>query len=126
MPRDAAFEQAPRTLVLVLSSECHFCQKSVPELATLSTEAERKFRIPTVAVFRPSDRGADAFLRETGFVGNVIKISAPQLSSLPTPTPLFVNDKEQVLGNWVGQVTPERASTILSAMAATRAPKSMK
>lgn len=37
MPRDAAFEQAPRTLVLVLSSECHFCQKSVPELATLST-----------------------------------------------------------------------------------------
>lgn len=102
-----------RTLVLALSTECHFCSESAPFYRQLSKQRSDVLRL--VAVFpQPIDQ-SQAYLTQLGVATDEVR-QAP-LSTLnvsATPTLVLADDQGKVISSWRGKLPAENEGEVFS------------
>lgn len=111
--KDVNWRANRKTLVLALSTNCHFCTESAPFYRQLvKTAASQNVR--TLAVFPQSLTEATSYL-----AAEAVKVDFVQQSPLPdiqvsgTPTVLLVNENGEVKAVWVGKLPAEREKDLL-------------
>ena len=107
--------QNGRTLVLAISTQCHFCTESAPFFRRLGEAAGKKVKM--VAVLPQSVAESEQYLSGAGVhVDQVRQVSLGNIGVRGTPTMLLVNSKGVVTDVWTGKVEPQRQDQVLSAI----------
>jgi hypothetical protein len=102
-----------RTLVLALSSQCHFCKESSPFYRRFQQEVGNRFR--TVALFPQPVAEAEHYLTAEGVHFDFVKQFAPAAVGVRgTPTLLLVDAEGIVTRVWVGKLNEEEEEAVLS------------
>lgn len=100
-----------RTLVLALSTQCHFCTASAPFFRTLVEQSSNN--VKTVAVFPQSVDEAQKYLNGEGVrVDLVTQSSLNQIGISGTPTMLLVDSAGKVTNVWVGMLEPKEQEQV--------------
>jgi hypothetical protein len=103
-----------RTLLLAISTTCHFCKDSVPFYQKLSA-AEKDVKM--VAVLPQPVAEAQQYLGSAGVrVDEVRQVPLNTLGVRGTPTLLLVNDVGIVTDVWVGKLPPDQEAQVLTAL----------
>ena len=104
-----------RTVVLAISTQCHFCKDSAPFYRKLRKELGST--IKTVAVLPQPVGDAEQFLKGEGVQVDQVKQAAMEsIGVRATPTMLLVNRGGIVIREWVGKVQPEQEQQVLAAL----------
>jgi len=103
-----------RTLVLALSTHCHFCTASGDFYKRLQ-EVARARGVPIVAVLPQPTEEARSYLENLGVSIAVVK-EAPlaRFSVFATPTLIMVNSQGVVTDSWIGQLSPKIEKEVIS------------
>jgi hypothetical protein len=111
---DLHFPTNDQTLVLAISSTCHFCSESAGFYKRI---AQGKNKTRLVAVLpQPVDEGRD-YLEKLGvFVDEVKQLPLESIGVQGTPTLMLLDRSGTVTKSWIGRLTPEREQTVLSAL----------
>jgi rhodanese-related sulfurtransferase/thioredoxin-related protein len=97
----------PKTLVLVLSTTCHFCQASAPFYKRLLAQ-QRDQHWEAVAIFPQSESSAVAYMNSHALAPTVTRHGDfNSLRIVATPTLMLLDNKGALLQQWIGQLTPE-------------------
>lgn len=110
--RDIDWSKNKQTLVLALSSSCHFCSESAPFYQRLVKERGSNIRL--VAVLPQSVSEGEDYLNGLGV--SVDEIKQAPLSSINvrgTPTLLLVNSGGAVVKEWVGQLPSDGEAEVI-------------
>ena len=104
-----------RTLVLAISTECHFCKDSTPFYRKLEEQVGKDLK--TVAVLPQPVAEAEQSLNGEGVhVDRVEQATMAGIGVKGTPTMLLVNSAGVVTKVWVGKIQPEREQEVLAAL----------
>jgi hypothetical protein len=107
--------QTSMTLVMALSTACHFCQESTPFYRVLATSrAVTSKRVSIMMVFPQPQGEAEAFVKDHD-------INATQVLSMPlqkfgissTPTLLLVDRNGKVEKLWIGVLSPLQQKNVV-------------
>jgi hypothetical protein len=109
------WSQHRRTLLLVLSLGCHFCQDSIPFYQKLvQARAHDNDGIEVVAVFPNEAEIVRRFTTEENLaIRSVPGVPLDKLGVKATPTLILVNDEGQVQQSWVGVLTARQEIEVL-------------
>jgi hypothetical protein len=103
-----------RTLVLAISTQCHFCKVSTPFYHKVRAELKT---LRTIAVVPQPANEAEQYLKDEGVrVDQVKQASLGDIGVRGTPTLLLVNSAGVVTNVWVGRLQPEREQQVLAAL----------
>jgi thiol-disulfide isomerase/thioredoxin len=103
------------TIVLALSDKCHFCTESAPFYQKLTRELADRKSVRVVAVFPQQVEAGKKYL--DGLNVPITQLAQATLDSLGvrgTPTLLIVDKSGTVKQSWVGRLTAERETEVLS------------
>lgn len=102
-----------QTLVLAISTQCHFCKESTPFYRRLEQEVGKRIKI--IAALPQPVADAEQYLKGEGVrVDQVKQISPMALGVRGTPTMLLVNSGGVVTRVWSGKLPPEEQDQVLS------------
>jgi thiol-disulfide isomerase/thioredoxin len=102
-----------QTLLLVLSTTCHYCSESTAFYQQLAKERDGKTRI-IAALPQPSDEGRE-YLEKHGVTVNDIKqVELGSIGVSGTPTLILVDDGGVAEGVWVGKLTRADEAKVLN------------
>lgn len=102
--------ESKRTLVLALSTTCHFCSESAPFYQRLAKESG----VRLIAVVPQDVAEGRLYLNRLGVpVGDIRQMSLDSIGVAGTPTLLLVDDAGRVSGKWVGKLDPDREAELL-------------
>ena len=104
-----------RTLVLALSTQCHFCTESAPFFQRIQKERARDLKL--LAVLPQSITEGHRYLEGEGV--KVDDVRQAELSSIGvngTPTLLLVDSKGAVSQVWQGKLQPEQEGGVLAVL----------
>lgn len=105
-----------RTLVMALSTACHFCTESAPFYQRLAKGREGK-PVKFVAVFpQQPDDGRQYLSRLDVSVDEVQQAPPGGMDVAGTPTLILVNDQGKVENVWVGKLPPEKEDEVVSSL----------
>jgi hypothetical protein len=108
-----------RTLLLALSTTCHFCTQSGPFYQRVAKEHGDTQLV--VLVPQAPDEG-QAYLRKLGVaVDNVKQVSLGSIGLSGTPTLILVDDDGRVADIWVGALTAAKENEVISRLHTERA-----
>jgi len=111
---DVDWEKNGRTLILAISSSCHFCTESAPFYKKL-IENKRDARL--VAVFPQSvDEGLQYLAKLGVSVDEVKQASLSAINVRGTPTLILVNSDGVIVNEWFGKLAPQEESLVLTAL----------
>lgn len=103
-----------RTLVLALSTTCHFCTESAPFYQKLS---KNHGSVRLVAAFPQTTNEGELYLDKFGVkVDEVKQVSFEKLRIAGTPTLVLIDNGGKVTRTWEGALSPERESEVLNAL----------
>jgi len=108
------WRKSRETVVLALSTTCHFCTESAPFYRELTKYAKDK-HIRTIAVFPQPFQDAAAYLKNENVEVDEIRqspLSAIQVSG--TPTLLLIDLKGTVQGAWLGKLAAQSEKDVLA------------
>lgn len=106
------------TVVLALSTSCHFCSESAPFYRRLADELSRR-RVHLTAVLPQNADESSEYLRALQLAfGDVRQVPLRALQIRGTPTLLLVDERGVVRHVWEGKLTPEREQQVLEAVLA--------
>jgi hypothetical protein len=109
---DIDWKQSKQTLLLAISSSCHFCTDSAPFYRRL-TQNRGGTRI--VAVLPQSTQEGQEYLKRLGVsIGEVRQLGLDRVGVRGTPTLLLVDEAGVVTKSWVGQLSPDQEKEVLS------------
>jgi hypothetical protein len=115
--KDVNWSQNGRTIVLALSTQCHFCTASAPFLRKLVQEAKSTKAVKTVAVLPQPIAEAQKYL--DGEDVHVDEVTQAEMSSIGvggTPTWLMVDKAGIVTDVWVGKLDSTGEEQVLHAL----------
>jgi hypothetical protein len=103
------------SLVLALSPQCHFCSESAPFYQRLVKESEASGDARLVGLFPNQVEDGERYLASLGVrLPEVRRGPFPKLGIEATPTLLLVNQEGVVSHVWIGKLTPEKESEVLT------------
>jgi hypothetical protein len=103
------------TLLLVLSTGCHFCSESAGFYKVLSQEAQKSGTARLIAVFPQDTTAAHKYLDQMGLrVDAVLSSSLSSVRVMATPTILLVDKQGVVTNSWMGRLTATKEAAVLS------------
>lgn len=111
-----SWARSSHTIVLGLSTQCRFCEASLPFYRALSEYAEEnQDRLQVIALFPQQAAESTAFLQGAGVaVSDVRQIQLGAIGIHLTPT-LVMTDQEGTITNlWLGQLTASQATEVWS------------
>ncbi|HEU5415414.1 MAG TPA: hypothetical protein VFW31_16725 [Candidatus Angelobacter sp.] len=110
--KDLQWQSENKTLVLALSTNCHFCNESAEFYKRLVIECKRR-KIQTVAIFPQPVIESTAHLQSLGIaVDQVRQVFLPQIRITGTPTLLLVDHFGTVDHVWIGKLTSKRENEV--------------
>lgn len=105
------------TLILALSTNCHFCTESAPFYRRV-VAASRKDGLPLVAVFPQSVEEARNYLSYQQLSFNeVLQAPLSNIQVSGTPTLLLINQQGVVQRVWIGKLSAEQEKEALATIA---------
>jgi hypothetical protein len=109
---DVDWKQSPQTLVLAISTACHFCTDSASFYKTL---VQKKSGTRIIAVFpQPVDEGR-GYLQKLGVpVDEVRQLPLDKIGVRGTPTLLLVDTSGSIKDSWVGKLPAEKETDVVS------------
>ena len=108
------WKQSRQTLVLAISSSCHFCTESAPFYRRL---VQSKGGTRVVAVLpQPIEDGREYLKRLGVSVDEVKQVGLDQIGVGGTPTLLLVDNSGVLKDSWVGRLPPEQETSVLNAL----------
>jgi len=112
--QDVDFQANGKTLLLALQKGCTYCSASMPFYKTLMEKAPEK-GVKFVGVLPDAHEEALGYLKEHGVI--LPEIRQAELDSVNvrgTPTLILIDQNGDVLHSWVGKLSPERESEVIS------------
>lgn len=105
-----------KTLLLLLSTNCHFCTESTPFYQRLAQEkAKHGGGTSVIAVMPQSVSEAQKYLSDHGIVVDQITQAAPSAAyATGTPTLIMVDRTGSVVESWIGKLPPEKEVEVLN------------
>jgi hypothetical protein len=105
------------TLILALSTNCHFCTESAPFYRRVAV-ASQKHGLPLVAVFPQSVEEARSYLshQELSF-NEVLQAPLSNIQVSGTPTLLLISQQGVVQRVWIGKLSAEQEKDALATIA---------
>jgi hypothetical protein len=115
----ADWSRSDKTLVMVLSTQCHFCTDSAPFYQRLAQEQSRRGGARLVAVMPQSVGEAQKYLGDHGVtVDEVLQATPDVLGASGTPTLIMLDSAGSVVDAWVGKLPPEKESEVIDRLLA--------
>jgi thioredoxin-related protein len=111
---DVNWSGQPKTLILALQTSCHFCNESAPFYKRILESVKNK-NVKIVAVFPTAIEEGKAHLTELGL--NNIEVKQSPLNAIQvsgTPTLILTNEKGEITDTWVGKLSPDKETEVLS------------
>jgi hypothetical protein len=103
-----------RTLVMAISTTCHYCKDSVPFYHTLTTAGAN---VKIIAVLpQPVAEGQQYLTNGGARVDDVKQVPLNSLGITGTPTLMLINDAGVVTDMWVGKLQPDQETKVLAAV----------
>jgi thiol-disulfide isomerase/thioredoxin len=109
------WSDSDETVVLALSNKCHFCTESAPFYQKLTSELANNKNVRLVAVFPQEINEGKKYL--DGLNVPITQVAQATLDSLGvrgTPTLVIVDKSGTVKQSWVGRLTADRETEVLS------------
>ena len=104
-----------KTVVLALSSKCHFCSESAPFYQRLNDEVAQLRDARLIAVFPQEVDEAKQYLSALGVkIEDVRNASLNSIGVNGTPTLVIIDSKGRIEQSWVGKLSPEREAEVIS------------
>ena len=104
-----------QTLVLAISSTCHFCTESAEFYRLISARA----RIHTVAVLPQGAEEARNYLTDLGVkVDEVLQVPLSSIDVSGTPTLMLISHDGTVIKTWIGKLPPVEEKEVLRSVGA--------
>jgi len=109
---------AQSTLVLVLSSGCHYCMEGLPFYKQLSTfRGSSAGKIRLVAVLPEDKNSARTFLESAGIFADGVFSQAPgDLGARIVPTLLLLDRQGRLQQYWAGELSKQAQAEVLAAL----------
>ncbi len=105
------------TLVLALSTHCHFCTESAPFFRRIRERVGKNVKL--VGVLPEAVSEAESYLNREGVhLDEVRQISLDKVGVTGTPTLLLVNSNGVVMQTWVGKLAPDKQDQALKTIGA--------
>jgi hypothetical protein len=109
LPLAVNWSKSPKTLVIVMQKDCHFCTASAPFYRKLRSIETTSNAFSMIAALPQEQFVAQGYLSELGLsVDETVKTSLASLSVGGTPTLLLVDRSGRVINVWVGQLQTEK------------------
>jgi thioredoxin-related protein len=109
------WEQSDQTLLLVLSTNCHFCTDSAPFYQRLTQPPSVRGKVRIVAVLPQSTDEALKYLNDHGIAVDDIRQAAPvAVHASATPTLILVDRTGSVIESWVGKLSAEKEAEVMN------------
>jgi rhodanese-related sulfurtransferase len=106
-----------RTLLLVLSTKCHYCSESAPFYRRLVGALEGQADTKLVAVLPEEVSEGEEYLKKLGVLINDVKQTPLELIHVSaTPTLLLLDKSGTVTHSWLGKLAAEEEDEVLSAL----------
>ena len=107
------WSKGDRTLLLALSTTCHFCSESAPFYQELQRQRTNGVRI--VAVLPQPVNDGKNYLSKLGVqTDDVIQASLDSVGVSGTPTLILINHDGAVTDSWVGKLSDDKAAKVIS------------
>jgi hypothetical protein len=104
-----------RTLVMALSTGCHFCTESAPFYQRVAQERAKVGNIRLVAVFPEPVSEGQKYLNNLGVaVDEVKQAQLDSIGVIGTPTLIITDVQGTVAESWRGKLPSEKESDLLS------------
>ena len=108
------WDKNERTLLLVLSTTCHFCTESSPFYQRLAQEKAKKGGVGLVAVLPQSVGESQKYLSDLGVpVDDIKQASLDTVQARGTPTLIMADRTGTVVESWVGKLPAEAEVEVL-------------
>jgi hypothetical protein len=114
--RDAVgIGKADFVVLLGISTQCRFCEDSVPFYQTLRRTASqsRKRVVLVCASSEPTER-VRGFLERNGLRPDAIIVPPQDVPLLATPTLTLIDSSGKIVAAWVGRLSPAQERKVLS------------
>lgn len=107
------WSKSTRTVVLALSTTCHFCSESAPFYQKLQQQNPSNVRL--VAVLPQSVEDGRNYLTKLGVsLNEVVQAPLASVGVSGTPTLLLINHDGVVTDSWVGKLSDGEAAKVIS------------
>jgi hypothetical protein len=104
-----------RTLVLALSTQCHFCTDSAPFYRRIAEQRSKAGNLRLIAVLPQPVADSQRYLKELGLtVDDVKQLPLDSLGVIGTPTLIEANNEGVVAASWRGKLTSEKEGEVLN------------
>jgi thioredoxin-related protein len=108
------WSESDNTLVMVLSTTCHFCTESAPFYKRLVEARADKKKLRIVAVFPQTPEEGREYLEKLGVVADEIKTATPMsLGARGTPTLILTDSKGTAVNTWIGKLPTGKEDEVL-------------
>ena len=98
------WSKSDRTLVLALSTNCHFCTESGPFYQKL--EQQKRDNVRLVALFPQPLQDSRTYLDKLGIkVDDVVQSPLSSAGASGTPTLVLIDNQGAVIDSWVGKLS---------------------
>ncbi len=110
-----SWDKNGRTLVLALSTHCHFGTESTPFFRRLRKSLEKDVKL--IGVLPEPVAEADSYLKREGVrLDDLRQVTLSQIGVAGTPTMLLVNGRGIVVQAWVGKLNPDEQREFFKTM----------
>lgn len=109
------WSKSPRTMLVVLQKGCHFCSESAQFYQKLAKLASANKNVRVIAVLPQSPVEGKAYLDALGVpISEVKQASLNTINVRGTPTLILTNDIGVITNLWVGKLSADKESEVLS------------
>lgn len=107
------WSKSTHTILLVLSTTCHFCTESAPFYQKLEQERPNNLRL--IAVLPQSVDEGRAYLTRLGLgLHDTVQAPLASVGASATPTLLLIDDEGSVKDSWVGKLSDTEAASVIA------------
>ena len=104
-----------KTVVLALSTRCHFCTESAPFYQRLARENTKIGNARIVALFPQPVSDGQKYLSDLGVtVDSVLQTSFDKIGVVGTPTIILADEAGAVIDSWRGKLTTDKETEVLN------------
>jgi hypothetical protein len=112
--KDVSWQPNNKTIVLAVSTTCHFCSESAPFYRELVSQCKQQ-HVRTIAVLPQAIGEAQTYLQNEGVaVDDVRQVVFHDIPISGTPTLLLVDGSGTVKDVWVGKLPDSKEKEVLS------------
>lgn len=111
---DANWNKSDKTLVMAVSTKCHFCTESIPFYKRIAEKKAGNKNVRLIAVTPQTTDEAKQYLDEHKLsVDEMKQSSLDKIQVGGTPTLILVDRKGAVIESWRGKLPPEKEAEVI-------------